>query len=239
MAKIGKRMRDIKQNIDSEKLYSLGDALVALKGNATAKFDESIEVAINLGVDPRHADQMVRGMVTLPSGTGKSVKVAVFAKGGKAEEATKAGADIVGDDELLESIKNGVIEFDRCIATPDMMAKIAASVGKILGPRGLMPNPKLGTVTLDVAQAVNDAKGGQVEFKVEKNGIIHAAIGKASFSEEQVNANVVAFIAAINQARPSGAKGVYIKKVSLSTTMGCGIALDVSTLLDSLTRSVA
>lgn len=235
----GKRMRAANKNVNAAKVYSLGEALSLIKQNATAKFDETVDIAMVLGVDPKHADQMVRGMVTLPSGTGKTIRVAVFAKGSKADEAKKAGADVVGDDELLEAIKGGEINFDRCIATPDMMAKIAASVGKILGPRGLMPNPKLGTVTLDVAQAVKDAKGGQVEFKVEKNGIIHAGIGKSSFSEDKIRANVIAFVSAINQARPSGAKGIYVKKVSMSSTMGPGLILDVPDLLDKLTKSAA
>jgi large subunit ribosomal protein L1 len=237
--KIAKRMSAAKQNIDELKSYLLSDALTLVKKNATAKFDETIDIAMILGVNPKHADQMVRGMVALPSGTGKTIKVAVFAKGAKAEEATKAGADIVGEDDLLDAIKSGDINFDRCIATPDMMAKIAASVGKILGPRGLMPNPKLGTVTLDVAKAVKDAKGGQVEFKVEKNGIIHAGLGKASFSESNLRENVIAFISAVNQARPSGAKGVYLQKISISSTMGPGIVLDVTDVLSNLTKSVA
>lgn len=237
MAKTAKRMSAANQNVDPLKIYTLVEALPILKKNATAKFDETIDIAINLGVDPKHADQMVRGMVTLPSGTGKTIRVAVFAKGAKADEAKKAGADLVGDDELLESIKAGEINFDRCIATPDMMAKVAAAVGKILGPRGLMPNPKLGTVTIDVAKAVKDAKGGQVEFKVEKNGIVQAGIGKASFSEKDIRANVIAFISAINHARPNGAKGIYIQKVSMSSTMGPGLVLDVADLLASLTRA--
>ncbi len=237
MAENGKRIKAVRLNVEAERNYALEEALPILKKNATAKFDETIDIAINLGVDPKHADQMVRGMVTLPSGTGKTIRVAVFAKGAKAEEALKAGADVVGDDDLLESIKAGTINFDRCIATPDMMAKLAAAVGKILGPRGLMPNPKLGTVTLDVAKAVKDAKGGQVEFKVEKNGIVQAGIGKASFSEKEITANVIAFISAINHAKPAGAKGVYIKKVSVSSTMGAGLILDTQDLIGKLTKA--
>lgn len=237
MTKIAKRIKAIGKNVDPLKIYALGDALSILKKNATAKFDETIDIAMNLGVDPKHADQMVRGMVTLPSGTGKTIRVAVFAKGAKAEEAKRAGADIVGDDDLLEAIKGGAINFDRCIATPDMMAKIAAAVGKLLGPRGLMPNPKLGTVTLDIEKAVKDAKGGQVEFKVEKNGIVQAGIGKASFSEKDIRANVIAFVSAIQSARPSGAKGIYIQKASVSSTMGLGVALDVTDLLANLTKA--
>ena len=239
MTKIAKRIKNLGQGVDPFKLYTIDQALPILKKNATAKFDETIDIAINLGVDPKHADQMVRGMVTLPSGTGKTVRVAVFAKGAKADEAKNAGADLVGDDDLLESIKAGQINFDRCIATPDMMAKIAVAVGKILGPRGLMPNPKLGTVTMDITKAVNDAKGGQVEFKVEKNGILHAGIGKASFSEKDMRANLVAFISAINHARPNGAKGIYIQKISMSSTMGLGLTLDVTDVLANLTRSAA
>jgi len=239
MAKIAKRIITASKNIDSLKLYTVDEALPILKNNATSKFDETIDIAINLGVDPKHADQMVRGMVTLPSGTGKTIRVAVFAKGTKADEASKAGADLVGDDDLMEAIKSGEINFDRCIATPDMMAKLAAAVGKILGPRGLMPNPKLGTVTMDIAKAVKDAKGGQVEFKVEKNGIVQAGIGKASFDEQKLRANVIAFVSAINQARPNGAKGIYIQKISMSSTMAPGLVLDVTDVLANLTRSAA
>lgn len=233
----GKRLKQAVLNLVEGKLYSIDEAVAVLKKNAVAKFDETIDVAVNLGVDPKHSDQMVRGMVTLPGGTGKTVRIAVFAKGAKAEEAKKAGADLVGEDDLFEQVKNGVIEFDRCIATPDMMAKLAASVGKILGPRGLMPNPKLGTVTLDVAQAVKDAKGGQVEFRVEKNGIVQAGIGKASFSEANIKANIIAFMSALNQAKPSGAKGIYIRKVSMSSTMGPGLTLDTQDVVGNLTRA--
>jgi large subunit ribosomal protein L1 len=203
-----------------------------VKERATAKFDETIELSMNLGVDPRHADQMVRGMISLPKGTGKSVRVAVFAKGDKLDEATSAGADLVGGDDLAEQVQKGVIDFDRCIATPDMMA-VVGKLGKILGPRGMMPNPKLGTVTQDVGEAVRAAKGGQVEFKVEKAGVIHAGIGKASFSEQDLAENVSALIDAVNKAKPSGVKGIYIKKVSLSSTMGPGVKLDVSSVISS------
>jgi large subunit ribosomal protein L1 len=232
----GKRLAAAIANVDSSKVYSLEEALPVLKKNAAAKFDETIDISVNLGVDPKHADQMVRGMVSLPSGTGKTIRVAVFAKGAKADEAKKAGADIVGEDDLIESIKAGQINFDRCISTPDMMAKLAAAVGKILGPRGLMPNPKLGTVTLEIAQAIKDAKGGQVEFKVEKNGIVQAGIGKASFSEKDIRANVVAFMSAINNAKPTGAKGVYLKKISMSSTMGPALVIDVQEFLSKSTK---
>lgn len=233
----GKRIRAARLNVVAGKVYSLDEALPVIKKNAVAKFDETIDISVNLGVDPKHADQMLRGMVSLPSGTGKTIRIAVFAKGAKADEAKKAGADIVGEDDLIESIKGGQINFDRCIATPDMMAKLAAAVGKILGPRGLMPNPKLGTVTLDIAQAVKDAKGGQVEFKVEKNGIVQAGIGKASFSEQDIRANVIAFMTAINHAKPSGAKGIYIQKISLSSTMAPGLVIDVQDVVSKLTRA--
>lgn len=235
----GKRMKSAIGNIVTDKLYPLTEAVSIIKGNAKAKFDETVDIAVNLGVDPKHADQMVRGMVSLPSGTGKTVRVAVFAKGAKAEEAKKAGADLVGEEDLFEEIKKGVVNFDRCIATPDLMAKLAASVGKILGPRGLMPNPKLGTVTLDIAKAVKDAKGGQVEFRVEKSGIIHAGVGKASFSEADIEANIVAFMSAVNQAKPSGAKGIYIRKISLSSTMGPGLVLDTQDVIGKLTKAAA
>jgi large subunit ribosomal protein L1 len=207
----------------------LEEAVKLIKGAAGAKFDETVEIAMNLGVDPRHADQTVRGMVSLPNGTGKSVKVAVFARAAKAEEATEAGADIVGAEDLAEQIKSGKFDFDRVVATPDMMA-VVGRLGKILGPRGLMPNPKLGTVTADVAAAVKAAKAGQVEFRAEKAGIIHAGIGKASFGEAQLIENVRAFVAAINKAKPSGVKGTYIRRVSLSSTMGPGIAVEISSV---------
>ena len=212
--------------LDPTKLYGVDEAIAAAKANATAKFDETIEIALNLGVDPRHADQMVRGVVTLPAGTGKDVRVAVFARGGKAEEATAAGADVVGAEDLMETIQGGQIDFDRVIATPDMMG-VVGRLGKVLGPKGLMPNPKLGTVTPNVTEAVKAAKGGQVEFRVEKAGIIHSGIGKASFSKEDLRRNFDAFMDAILKARPSGAKGKYVKKVAISSTMGPGLKVDV------------
>ncbi len=229
MAKLGKRMAAAVESIDREHLYDVKDAVKMVKERATAKFDETVEIAINLGVDPRHADQMVRGVVQLPHGTGRSVRVAVFARGPKAEEAKEAGADVVGAEDLAERIQKGEIDFDRCIATPDTMP-IDGRVGKILGPRGLMPNPKLGTVTQDVAQAVADAKGGSIEFRVEKAGIIHSGVGKASFSEEQLVDNLRAFVGAITRAKPSGAKGTYLKRVALSSTMGPGVKIDVASL---------
>ena len=229
MASTGKRLKSAYTDINRDKFYSLVEAVSAIKSRATAKFDETIEIALNLGVDPRHADQMVRGVVELPHGTGKTVRVAVFAKGDKAEEARKAGADIVGADDLFEAVNGGTMDFDRCIATPDMMG-LVGRLGKVLGPRGLMPNPKLGTVTTNVTEAVRAAKAGQVQFRVEKAGIVHAGIGKASFSEEKLQENVRAFIDAINKAKPQGAKGTYLKKVSLSSTMGPGMKLDVATL---------
>jgi len=229
MAKQGKRMANAAQSVDRFKQYALNEAVSLVKGNAVTKFDETVEIAVNLGVDPRHADQMVRGMVTLPNGTGRTVRVAVFAKDDNVELAKEAGADIVGAEDLAEKIQNGEIEFDRCIATPDMMS-IVGKLGKVLGPRGLMPNPKLGSVTKDVAEAVRAAKGGQVEFRVEKAGVIHAGIGKASFSEQALSENATAFIGAINKAKPSGVKGSFMKKVALSSTMGPGIKVDISTL---------
>jgi large subunit ribosomal protein L1 len=229
MAKAGKRLRKGYENVNRDAFYPLKDAVKMIKGAPKAKFDETIEIAINLDVDPRHADQMVRGVVSLPNGTGKTVRVAVFAKGDKAEEAKKAGADVVGADDLFEKVNKGEIDFDRCIATPDMMG-VVGRLGKVLGPRGLMPNPKLGTVTMDVAKAVKEVKGGQVEFRAEKTGIVHAGVGKASFSEDQITENVRAFFDAIMKAKPSGAKGTFVKKVSLSSTMGPGVKLEVSTL---------
>lgn len=227
---VGKRFKATLEKVDSEKLYALDDALSLLKETANAKFDETVEIAFNLGVDPKHADQMVRGAIVLPKGTGKTVKIAVFAKAEKAEEAKKAGADIVGDDDLVEQVKGGKIDFDSCIATPDMMSKVG-TLGRVLGPRGIMPNPKLGTVTMDIAKAVKDAKGGKVEFRVEKNGILQAGLGKVSFSQADIKDNVVSFIRAINQAKPSGSKGIYIKKITVASTMGPGIKLDVNELL--------
>ena len=229
MAKLGKRMAAAVEHIDREHLYDVTDAVRMVKERATAKFDETVEIAINLGVDPRHADQMVRGVVQLPHGTGRSVRVAVFARGPKADEALQAGADVVGAEDLAERIQKGEIDFDRCIATPDTMP-IVGRLGKILGPRGLMPNPKLGTVTQDVAQAVADAKGGSIEFRVEKAGIIHSGVGKASFSDEQLIENLRAFVGAITRAKPSGSKGTYLKRVALSSTMGPGVKIDVSSL---------
>jgi len=229
MAFTGKRLSDAKKTIDRVQSYELGKAIEIVKGNAKAKFDETIEISMNLGIDPRKADQNLRGTVLLPHGTGKTLRVAVFARGDKAKDAEAAGADIVGAEDLAEKVQAGQIEFDRCIATPDMMA-LVGRLGKILGPRGLMPNPKLGTVTANVAEAVKAAKGGQVEFRAEKAGIVHAGIGKASFEIGNLVENVRAFVSAINRAKPTGAKGTYIKKVSLSSTMGPGIKLELSSL---------
>ena len=227
MAKLTKNQKAIAAAVDREKLYPVDEAIEALKANAKAKFDETIEVALNLGVDPRHADQMVRGVVTLPAGTGKDVRVAVFARGNKAEEALAAGADVVGAEDLMETIQGGTIDFDRVIATPDMMG-IVGRLGKVLGPKGLMPNPKLGTVTPNVTEAVKAAKGGQVEFRVEKAGIIHSGIGKASFSNADLRRNFDAFVDAIVRAKPAGAKGKYVKKIALSSTMGPGLKVDAA-----------
>jgi large subunit ribosomal protein L1 len=227
MTKVAKRTAAARKAFESKNLISVEDAVALIKGAASAKFDETLEIAMNLGVDPRHADQMVRGVVALPNGTGKTVRVAVFARAGKADEAKAAGADIVGAEDLMETILSGKIEFDRCIATPDMMP-LVGRLGKVLGPRNLMPNPKVGTVTMDVKTAVEAAKGGEVQFKVEKAGVIHAGIGKVSFSDEKLAQNVRAFVDAVSKAKPSGAKGTYVKKVSLSSTMGPGVALDLS-----------
>jgi large subunit ribosomal protein L1 len=229
MAKTGKRIRAACEGIDSTKSYPLEDAVKLLKERAKAKFDETIEVAINLGVDPRHADQMVRGVVSLPNGTGRSARVAVFAKGAKADEARRAGADIVGAEDLAEQVQKGEINFDRCIATPDMMG-VVGRLGKVLGPRGLMPNPKVGTVTMDVTQAVKDAKGGAVEFRVEKAGIVHAGVGKASFEDRAITENVRALIDSVVRAKPAGAKGHYLKKISISSTMGPGIKISLDSV---------
>jgi len=229
MAKYGKRLNKAYDTIDKNIFYLVTDAVKLIKDSATTKFDETVEVALNLGVDPKHADQMVRGTVTLPHGTGKALKVAVFAKGDKAKEAEDAGADFVGGDDLAEKIQKGETGFDRCIATPDMMA-VVGKLGKVLGPKGLMPNPKLGTVTMDVKAAIGAAKAGQIEFRVEKEGIIHAGVGKASFSTEQLSENVSAFIGAILKAKPTGVKGSYLKKASLCSTMGPGIKLDIGQL---------
>jgi large subunit ribosomal protein L1 len=227
MAKLGKRTRAAREAFDGKANLAVADAVALIKANATAKFDETVEVAVNLGVDPRHADQMVRGSVNLPNGTGKTVRVAVFARGDKADQAKAAGADIVGAEDLMERIQQGNIDFDRCIATPDMMP-IVGRLGKILGPRNLMPNPKIGTVTPDVAEAVTAAKGGQVTFKVEKAGVVHAGVGKVSFDAAKLEENIRAFVDAVNRAKPSGAKGTYMKKVSLSSTMGPGVSVDVA-----------
>jgi large subunit ribosomal protein L1 len=232
MAKKGKRLANAYDGLDRERLYPLDEAAKMVKERGRAKFDETVEIAMNLGVDPRHADQNVRGVVTLPNGTGKSVRVAVFAKGAKAEEAEAAGADVVGADDLAETIRGGKIDFERCIATPDMMP-VVGRLGKILGPRGLMPNPKLGSVTNDVAEAIKAAKGGQVEFRVEKTGIVHAGVGKVGFAEDALIENIRAFVGAISRAKPSGVKGTYIKRVSLSSTMGVGVKVDVSSLSTS------
>jgi large subunit ribosomal protein L1 len=230
MAGKGKRLAAVVATIDRAKLHPLPDAVRLIKDNAKAKFDETIELSLNLGVDPRHADQMVRGTVNLPHGTGKTLRVGVFARGDKAAEALAAGADVVGAEDLAEQIQAGKIDFDRCIATPDMMP-LVGRLGKILGPRGLMPNPKLGTVTPNVREAVEAAKGGQVQFRVEKAGIVHAGVGKASFDPDKLVANVKAFVDAINRAKPTGAKGTYLKRANLSSTMGTGVKIDIPTLL--------
>ena len=229
MAKTGKRTQALREGIDRDKLYGLADAIALVKERATAKFDETIEVAMNLGVDPRHADQMVRGVVNLPNGTGRTVRVGVFARDAKAQEALDAGADVVGAEDLMEKVQAGQIDFDRCIATPDMMP-LVGRLGKVLGPRGMMPNPKVGTVTPDVAKAVKDAKGGAVEFRVEKAGIIHAGVGKASFDAKAIEENILALADAVNKAKPTGAKGTYMKRMAISSTMGAGVKVDVSGL---------
>ena len=225
MAKAGKRITKAREGVDRKKLYELDEAVKLLKDRASAKFDETIEVAIALGVDPRHADQMVRGVVSLPNGSGRTVRVAVFAKGDKADAAKAAGADLVGAEDLADIIQSGKIEFDRCIATPDMMP-LVGRLGKVLGPRGLMPNPKVGTVTPDVAEAVKAAKGGAVEFRVEKAGIVHAGVGKVSFTEDQITGNIRALIDAVQKAKPTGAKGTYIKRIAVSSTMGPGLKIE-------------
>ncbi len=225
----GKRIVNAYKTVNKDQAYALNEAVKIVKSNATAKFDETIDIAINLGVDPKYADQMVRGVCSLPHGTGKTVRVAVFAQGEKADEAKAAGADIVGAENLVDSILSGKVDFNRCIATPDMMG-MAGRVARVLGPKGLMPNPKLGTVTTDVANAVKKAKAGEVQYRVEKNGIVHAGIGKASFSEEQILENAKTFIDAIIKAKPAGAKGTYMKKVSLSSTMGVGVKVDAANL---------
>ncbi|QIR85694.1 50S ribosomal protein L1 [Paracoccus sp. AK26] len=227
MAKISKKKAAARAQFEGKANLTVEDAINLVKGAASAKFDETVEIALNLGVDPRHADQMVRGVVTLPAGTGKDVRVAVFARGPKADEAKAAGADIVGAEDLMETIQSGKIEFDRCIATPDMMP-LVGRLGKILGPRNLMPNPKVGTVTMDVKSAVEAAKGGEVQFKAEKAGVVHAGIGKVSFDAEKLAINLRAFVDAVSRAKPSGAKGTYMKKVSISSTMGPGVSVDVA-----------
>ncbi len=227
MAKFGKRTRAAREAVAGKENLSVEEAVKLIKANAAAKFDETVEIAMNLGVDPRHADQMVRGVVGLPNGTGKDVRVAVFARGAKADEATAAGADIVGAEDLMETILSGKIDFDRCIATPDMMP-VVGRLGKVLGPRNLMPNPKVGTVTMDVATAVQAAKGGEVQFKVEKAGVVHAGVGKVSFDEAKLVENIRAFVNAVAKAKPAGAKGSYLRKVSLSSTMGPGVSVDLA-----------
>ncbi|AZN71921.1 50S ribosomal protein L1 [Georhizobium profundi] len=229
MAKIAKRVEKSREGIDRNKLYDLSEAVSMIRERSATKFDETIEVAMNLGVDPRHADQMVRGVVNLPNGTGRTVRVAVFARGDKAEEAKAAGADIVGAEDLVEAVQGGQIDFDRCIATPDMMG-LVGRLGKVLGPRGLMPNPRVGTVTPDVTAAVKASKGGAVEFRVEKAGIVHAGVGKVSFDAKAIEENIRAFADAVIKAKPSGAKGNYVKRVAISSTMGPGVKIDPSTL---------
>jgi large subunit ribosomal protein L1 len=229
MAKVAKRVAKVREGVDRNKLYDLTSAIAMVKERAIAKFDETIEVAMNLGVDPRHADQMVRGVVNLPNGTGRTVRVAVFARGDKAEEAKAAGADIVGAEDLFEIVNGGKIDFDRCIATPDMMP-LVGRLGKVLGPRGMMPNPKVGTVTADVTAAVKASKGGAVEFRVEKAGIIHAGVGKASFDVKALEENIKAFADAVTKAKPTGSKGEYVKRVAISSTMGAGVKIDPATV---------
>ncbi len=229
MAKVGKRIRAVREKVDATATYALADAVKLIKEASSTKFDETVEIALNLGVDPRHADQMVRGVCQLPAGTGKTVRVAVFARGDKAEEAKAAGADIVGAEDLVEIVQGGKIDFDRCIASPDMMP-LVGRLGKVLGPRGMMPNPKVGTVTPDVAQAVKDSKGGSVEFRVEKAGIVHGGVGKVSFDEAALVENIKAFVSAVSKAKPAGAKGTYMQKMSLSSTMGPGLTVDLASV---------
>ena len=229
MSKLGKRYQAISTGLDREKLYSIEEAVKLVKSKAKAKFDETVEIAMNLGVDPKHADQMVRGVCNLPNGTGRTLRVAVFAKADKAEEAKRAGADLVGAEDLVDIVSKGTIDFDRCIATPDMMG-LVGRLGKVLGPRGLMPNPRVGTVTMNVAQAVKDAKGGAVEFRVEKAGIVQAGVGKSSFTEDALVANIKAFADAVIKAKPAGAKGTYIQRVAISSTMGPGVKVEVSSV---------
>jgi large subunit ribosomal protein L1 len=229
MAHVGKRVHKAREGIDRIKLYPVAEAVKLVTQRANAKFDETVEIAMNLGVDPKHADQMVRGVVNLPNGTGRSLRVAVFARGAKADEAMAAGADVVGAEDLVSTVQGGTIAFDRCIATPDMMP-LVGRLGKVLGPRGLMPNPKVGTVTMDITSAVKASKGGAVEFRVEKAGIIHGSVGKASFAQEKLVENIVAFVDAVAKAKPQGAKGTYIQRVAISSTMGPGIKVDPATL---------
>jgi large subunit ribosomal protein L1 len=229
MSKHGKRIRKAREAVDRVKLYKLDEAVKLIKGNASVKFDETVEIAINLGVDPKHADQMVRGVVNLPNGTGRTLRVAVFARGAKADEARAAGADVVGAEDLVAAVQGGAIDFDRCIATPDMMP-LVGRLGKVLGPRGLMPNPKVGTVTMDVTAAVKASKGGAVEFRAEKAGIVQGSVGKASFDAAKLTENVLAFVEAVNKAKPAGAKGSYLQRAALSSTMGPGVKLDLSTV---------
>jgi len=236
MAKVGKRVKKAREGLDRNKFYSVDEAVKLIKARANAKFDETVEVAMNLGVDPRHADQMVRGVVNLPNGTGRTVRVAVFARAAKAEEAQAAGADIVGAEDLVEKVQGGTIDFDRCIATPDMMG-LVGRLGKVLGPRGLMPNPRVGTVTMDLAAAVKAAKGGAVEFRVEKAGIVQAGVGKASFAEDKLVENIKAFADAVAKAKPAGSKGTYIQKVSVSSTMGPGLKLEPSTIFSGAVQA--
>jgi len=230
MTKLGKRIEKAKEGIDRTKLYPVDEAIKMIKERAKSKFDETVEIAMNLGVDPRHADQMVRGMVVLPNGTGRTQRVAVFARGAKADEARAAGADVVGAEDLVEQVTSGNINFDRCIATPDLMG-LVGRLGKVLGPRGLMPNPRVGTVTMDVATAVKGAKGGSVEFRVEKAGIVQAGVGKASFDADKLVANIKAFADAVNKAKPQGAKGTYIQRVAVSSTMGPGVKVEPASVL--------
>jgi large subunit ribosomal protein L1 len=229
MSKHGKRIRTAREAVERTKLYKLDEAVKLVKTNASVKFDETVEIAINLGVDPKHADQMVRGVVNLPNGTGRVLRVAVFARGAKADEARAAGADVVGAEDLVTTVQGGAIDFDRCIATPDMMP-LVGRLGKVLGPRGLMPNPKVGTVTMDITAAVKASKGGAVEFRAEKAGIVQGSVGKASFGEDQLAANIRAFVEAVNKAKPTGAKGSYMLRAAVSSTMGPGVKLDLSTV---------
>ena len=236
MSKAGKRIRNAREGVNREKSYGLEEALKLVKAGAKAKFDATVDIAMNLGVDPKHADQMVRGVCNLPNGSGRTLKVAVFARGAKAEEAKAAGADVVGAEDLVESVSKGTINFDRCIATPDMMG-LVGRLGKVLGPRGLMPNPRVGTVTMDVATAVKGAKGGAVEFRVEKAGIVHAGVGKVSFTEAALAENIRAFVDAVNKAKPAGSKGTYLKKVAIKSTMGPGVKVDHASVLGAATHS--